>query len=112
MPSADFRLWEAGSISGLRASRREKGPFETLASWNPHDPTLTVGGWEVQALGWAGQASKAESPTAGWGISQGAIERVGDEFLWEFAATSIGRGWHTVRTPPGTYELDVVLTPP
>lgn len=77
-----------------------------------HDPVLEVNGWKVQVLGWADQASRAESPTAGWGVSQGAIERVGDSLFYELAATSIGRGWHTVRIAPGTYLLEVVLTPP
>lgn len=109
---AEFIAFRDGRMERLRASEREKGPFQTLAAWEPHDPVLEVNGWKVQVLGWADQASRAESPTAGWGVSQGAIERVGDSLIYELAATSIGRGWHTVRTAPGTYMLEVVLTPP
>jgi hypothetical protein len=109
---SEFIAFREGRMEFLRASHHEKGPFETLAFWPPHDPVLDIGGWRVEVLGWADQASRSESPTAGWGISQGAIERVEDEFLWEFAATSIGRGWHTVRTAPGTYVLEVVLSRP
>jgi len=109
---AEFIAFREGRLELLQASEQEKGPFKTLTAWAPHDPVLEVNGWTVQVPGWADQASRAESPTAGWGVSQGAIERVGDSLLYELAATSIGRGWHTVRTAPGTYLLELVLTPP
>ena len=101
-----------GRTELLRAASREKGPFETLGSWPVEDPVLTIGGWKVQVQGWAEQGSRDPSPTAGWGVSQAAIERVGDVYLWSLAATSIGRGWHTVRTTPGVYVLEAILTPP
>lgn len=109
---SEFIAFREGRMELLRSTDQEKGPFQTLEAWEPHDPVLEVNGWKVQVLGWADQASRAESPTAGWGVSQGAIDRVGDSLYYELAATSIGRGWHTVRTAPGTYLLEVVLTPP
>jgi hypothetical protein len=108
----EYIAFRNGRTEFLRASSREKGPFETLGSWEIRDPQLTIGGWKVQVLGWADQGSHAPSPTAGWGVSQAAIERVGSAYLWSLASTSIGRGWHTVRTAPGVYVLEAVVTPP
>jgi hypothetical protein len=101
-----------GRTEFLRASRLEKGPFETLGSWEIRDPFLTVHGWKVRVSGWAGQGSHAASPTAGWGVSQATIERADNVYMWSLASTSIGRGWHAVRTAPGVYVLEAVLTPP
>jgi hypothetical protein len=79
-----------------------------LVSWDPHDPELETPGWRIQVKGWAEQASRAPSSTAGWGISQAAIE----EGLWfSLAAASVGRGWHAVRTAAGTYGFEIVLRP-
>lgn len=106
---AAFIAFRRGHLELLRASSREKGPFETLASLPQEDPIIEAGGWSIQVRGWAEQASKAESPTAGWGVSQGAIENWGGTLSWSLAATSIGRGWHSVRTAAGTYTLEAVL---
>jgi hypothetical protein len=109
---SEFVAIRGGRIELLRAASREKGPFESLGAWPLRDPVLTIDGWKVQVRGWAEHGSPEPSPTAGWGVSQAAIERVGDVYLWSLAATSIGRGWHTVRTAPGVYVLEAVLTPP
>jgi hypothetical protein len=109
---SEFIAIREGRTELLRASSREKGPFETLGSWELRDPVITIDGWKVQVIGWAAQGSREPSPTAGWGVSQAAIERGGDVYLWSLAATSIGRGWHSVRTAPGVYVLEAILTPP
>ena len=106
---AHFAAFRGGRLEFLKASRKEKGPFEALASWGPRDPLIEAGPWRVQVRGWADHASRAESPTAGWGVSQGAIERWDGAFTWSLASTSIGRGWHAVRTAPGTYILEAVI---
>jgi hypothetical protein len=106
-----FAAFRRGSLALLRASSREKGPFETLGSWPPGDPKIDAGGWSIQVRGWAEQASREESPTAGWGVSQGAIENWGGTLTWSLASTSIGRGWHAVRTAAGTYVLEAVIRP-
>src|SRR6185503_5947370 len=108
----EFVAIRNGRTELLRASRLEKGPFETLGSWELRDPLLTIDGWKVRVSGWADQGSPAPSPTAGWGVSQAAIERVDNVYMWSLASTSIGRGWHTVRTAPGVYVLEAVVTPP
>jgi hypothetical protein len=108
----EFVAMRRGRLEFLRASSREKGPFETLGAWEVRDPLLTIDGWNVRVEGWAEQGSRAPSPTAGWGVSQAAIERAGATYLWSLASTSIGRGWHTVRTGPGVYVLEAVLIPP
>lgn len=107
---AEFFAFRGGHLEFLRATRDEKGPFETLQSEEPADPVIEFGGWKVQVRGWAAQASREPSPTAGWGVSQGAIERVEDGITWSLASTSVGRGWHTVRTAPGTYLMEIVLS--
>lgn len=107
----EFLAIRGGRVEFLRAASREKGPFESLGAWPLKDPVLTIDGWKVQVQGWAEHGSPEPSPTAGWGVSQAAIERVGDVYLWSLAATSIGRGWHSVRTAPGVYVLEAVLTP-
>jgi hypothetical protein len=109
---SEFVAFRNGRMEFLRASSREKGPFETLGSWEIRDPQLTIDGWKIRVLGWAQQGSHEASPTAGWGVSQAALERVGSTYFWSLASTSIGRGWHTVRTAPGVYVLEAVLTPP
>jgi len=109
---AEFVAFRNGRTEFLRASSREKGPFETLGAWESRDPELTIDGWKIRVLGWAVQGSHEPSPTAGWGVSQAAIERAGRTYFWSLASTSIGRGWHTVRTAPGVYVIEAVLTPP
>jgi hypothetical protein len=111
-PRSEFIAVRQGRTELLRASSGEKGPFEVLASWPVGDPVLKIEGWSIQLLGWADQGSHEPSPTAGWGVSQAAIERAGSAYFWSLASTSIGRGWHTVRTGPGVYVLEAVVTPP
>jgi hypothetical protein len=111
-PRSEFIAVRQGRTELLRASSGEKGPFEVLGSWPAGDPVLNIDGWSVQLLGWADQGSHEPSPTAGWGVSQAAIERAGSAYFWSLASTSIGRGWHTVRTAPGVYVLEAVVTPP
>ena len=106
----EFVAFRDGRLELLRSSSAEKGPFETIAHWPPRDPVLEIDGWSIQVRGWAEQGSHSESPTAGWGVSQAAIEKVGDEYLWSLASTSIGRGWHAVRTAAGTYVLEAVIS--
>ena len=111
-PRCEFIAVRQGRTEFLRASSGEKGPFETLGAWPLENPTLMIDGWSIQLLGWAEQGSHEPSPTAGWGVSQAAIERAGTTYFWSLASTSIGRGWHTVRTAPGVYVLEAVITPP
>lgn len=106
--SGDFVAFRSGRLELMRPSFREKGPFSTLARVEG-DPVLLAGGWKVQVRGWAEQASRAPSPTAGWGVSQGAIEFYDNEFFFELAGTSLGRGWQTVRLSSGTYVLEAIL---
>lgn len=104
-----FVAFRGDRLGFFRAARDEKGPFDRIAELPPEDPVIEAGGFRIRVIGWAAQASRAASPTAGWSVSQGAIERSGDWLLWEIAATSIGRGWHTVRTAAGVYAFEVVL---
>lgn len=106
----EFLAFRKGRVEFLRSSAAESGPFTILHAWDPHDPVVESDGWKAQVLGWAAQSSLEESPTAGWGVSQGTIERVRSLIIWSLASTSIGRGYHTVRTGAGTYVLEVVLS--
>lgn len=106
----EFVAFRKGRLELLRSSSSESGPFTVLHTWDPHDPVVESEGWKAQVLGWAAQSSLEESPTAGWSVSQGAIERVGSLVVWSLASTSIGRGYQTVRTGAGTYVLEVVLS--
>jgi hypothetical protein len=110
-PVREALAWRHGEFALLRAEQDEKGPFETLALLPDPDPAFNADGLKFQVAGFAEQASHEASPTAGWGVSQGAIEVVGRSLFWELAATSIGRGWSTVRISPGTYELTLTLEP-
>ena len=106
---SEFAAFREGRLQLLKAAQDEKGPFSVLMDLEPRDPVIGSGPWEIQVLGWAEQASRAESPTAGWGVSQGAIERYNGEFIWSLASTSVGRGWHAVRTEAGAYTLEAVI---
>jgi hypothetical protein len=106
----EFLAFRKGRLELLRTADGEGGPFSVVRAWDPRDPVVESEGWKAQVLGWAAQASLEESPTAGWGVSQGAIERVGSLIIWSLASTSIGRGFHTVRTGAGTYVLEVILS--
>lgn len=109
-PRSEFMAFREGSLEFLRAAHYEKGPFETVTSFRPRDPQLDAGVWSIHVNGWLSQASKAESPTAGWGVSQGTIERAGEAYRWSLAQTSIGRGWQSVRIAPGTYLFEIEVT--
>ncbi|MDI1451003.1 hypothetical protein [Polyangium sp. 6x1] len=102
-----FVAFRGGELGFHRATRDEKGPFTTLGTID--EPVITTRGLRLRVPSWKDQASREPSPTAGWGISQGAIEHYGAWFFWHIAATSIGRGWHTVRTAPGTYETTILV---
>lgn len=102
-----FVAFQGDKLGFFRATEDEKGPFEFLQAID--EPEIAGSGFRIRVPSWKEQASREPSPTAGWGISQGAIEHVGNSFFWEIAATSIGRGWHTVRTAPGTYEVTMFL---
>ncbi|MDI1433622.1 hypothetical protein [Polyangium sorediatum] len=104
---AHFVAFRGDELGFFRATRAEKGPFTAIGKID--EPLITAGGFRIRVPSWKEQASREPSPTAGWGISQGAIEHYGDWFFWHVAATSIGRGWHTVRTAPGTYETTILL---
>lgn len=108
----EFVAFRERQMEFVRAARGEKGPFETVSALKPRDPRLEVGGWSITVHGWMAQASRSESPTAGWGVSQGTIERSGDHYFWSLAQTSIGRGWHSVRTAAGTYRFEIDIAPP
>jgi len=109
-PPPEARPAERDGVFVRHGEARKKGPFTTIASWEPHDPWIESQGRRIQVRGWVDQASRAESPTAGWGVSQGTIENVGGMLVWSLASTSVGRGWHCVRTAPGTYAFEVVIT--
>lgn len=109
--SGDFVAFREGAgLHVLRPSSAEKGPFTPRHVLMDHDPLVRASGWTICVSGWAAQASRVESPTAGWGVSQGAIEYYDGVFIWSLAATSIGRGWHTVRRAPGIYGFEITIT--
>jgi hypothetical protein len=106
--SGDFLVLRDSGMELLRPAHDEKGPYETIMKWNMQfAPAFHWDSEEVTIRGWHVGASRAESPTAGWGVPQGAIERVDNDVVVSLAATAVGRGWHTVRTAPGTYALGV-----
>lgn len=105
----EFVAFRNGRLALLRTAMAEKGPFETIATWEAADPTVQAGRWQIEVRGWAAQVSRAPSPTAGWGVSQGAIEYIGSTLFWSVASTSVGRGWDTVATAPGTYVFDILI---
>jgi hypothetical protein len=107
-----------------RAAQQEKGPFTTLceAKLETDTPLVITIIEDRRAIGelhvydWVDQAGTEPSPTAGWGVPVNAIE------LWpvpgrggvlsiSLAATSIGRGWHSVGHRAGAYanRVDVVV---
>jgi len=104
---APFVAFRGGELGFFDASYEEKGPFTWIGAID--EPVITAAEMRVRVPSWKTQASRAPSPTAGWGISQGAIERAGEWYFWGIASTSIGRGWHTVRTAAGTYETTILV---
>jgi hypothetical protein len=103
----ELLAYRRGKLELLRATEDEKGPFITLATLADHDPWLEVRGVRFQIRGFARQAAREPSPTAGYGVSQAAIQARGDDIRVELAATAVGRGWNTVRIAPGMYDLTV-----
>jgi hypothetical protein len=104
----------------VEASNAEKGPFRTLAAGplDRGDPlsiiVLDEGTplWHITFDDFSAQASTDLSPTAGYGLPQNAIEfsRASDgpsspaSLFLTLAATSTGRGYHSVGHAAGTYR--------
>jgi hypothetical protein len=105
----EFVAYRGAQLELLRASVDEKGPFATLARLHDHEPLLSGRGFRIQLSGFARQCSRAPSPTAGFGVSQAALDASYDQIRVELAATAIGRGFNTVRIAPGAYELKVAV---
>lgn len=109
-----------------QARRREKGPFELLASGPlPPDGTVAIVLYDADAprfrlelLDFARQASTEPSPSAGWGVPQNSIEfrtlgvRPEDPAaIWiSLAATSVGRGFDSVGYAAGRYRNRIRVT--
>jgi hypothetical protein len=108
--AVEFVAYRSARLELLRANHDEKGPFTTLATLADHDPVLSGSGFRIEIKGFAGQSARAPSPTAGFGVSQAALDASYDQVRVELAATAIGRGFNTVRIAPGTYELTVVVS--
>ncbi|MEZ4451835.1 MAG: hypothetical protein R3B09_20395 [Nannocystaceae bacterium] len=120
-------LERADELAVFEATEAEKGPFTPLCRGplRPGEPLIlsifaddvVVG--ELRVHDWAEQASLEPSPTAGWGIPQNAIELWGGEspgvgvVALSLAATSVGRGWHSVGHRAGVYRnrIEVIAAP-
>jgi len=113
-------LRPGGELEALEATSGEKGPFRRLTG-GPLAGPLRLSLYHqrdgvrrevarLELLDWAAQASRARSPTAGWGLPQNAVELVRDASghqVWVFvtlAATSVGRGYETVGHAAGLYR--------
>jgi hypothetical protein len=117
---ARFAYFEGGALRVCEAASGEKGPYKTLAQGKiaRGDPlTITLVDQNVKILrvtlfDFTEEASTALSPTAGWGVSQNAIEFSLDTadksstavFFVTLAGTSVGRGWDSVGHAAGTYR--------
>jgi hypothetical protein len=112
---------DAGGIFRVvQARSAEKGPFAELARGplaRGQPLTMTFFDeqtplWRVTLDDWSAQASVAPSPTAGYGLPQNAIEfaceggasNSGAGIYITLAATSVGRGYHSVGHAAGTYR--------
>ena len=107
----------------VEASSGEKGPFTVLGEGTlPADAPLTITLVDEQNVvctitfqDLAAQLSTALSPTAGWGVSQNAIEFGLDDaattanIYLALAATSIGRGWDSVGHRAGVYRNRITI---
>lgn len=118
-------LGDDGVFRVVEATSAEKGPFRELASGRlerraplsiiVYDADEEVG--VVTLDDFAGHASTALSPTAGWGLPQNAIEfsRASEApespvHVWiTLAGTSIGRGWDSVGHTAGFYRNRVTV---
>lgn len=120
---------EASIFRVVQASSAEKGPFSTLAQGHLRrgEPLtlrlldLANGApqplFELEFEDWSGELSTALSPTAGFGISENAIQfglaspsNTSDAYvILNLAGTSIGRGWDSVGHASGRYENRITL---
>jgi hypothetical protein len=126
-PARHAYLGTDGMFHVVEARSGEKGPFRPLASgrlvrrdalivtlYDEDEPVC-----RLHLDDWAGQASTALSPTAGWGVPVNAIEfqRLDDDLdspvsIWiTLAGTSVGRGWDSVGYAPGTYRNRIRVEP-
>ncbi|MEM6994089.1 MAG: hypothetical protein AAF721_26485 [Myxococcota bacterium] len=107
-----------------RRRRERRAPFTDLCRQalgeDGLEITIVHGGVDVGVLrfeDWAAQADVGLSPTAGWGVPANAIEFWADDpgshvvLSLSLAATSVGRGWHTVGHAAGVYRNRMRLTP-
>ena len=125
-PMRSAYLDPEGIFRVVQAKSADKGPFKTLAEGplaadQPLELTLfdrDDAVCRIAFLDWAAQASTQLSPTAGWGLSENAIEfNLGQEnppkatFYITLAATSAGRGFDSVGHTPGTYRNRIQIDP-
>jgi hypothetical protein len=119
-PSRAAYVTAAGEFRIIEAATGEKGPFRTLATGRLRrgDPlTVTFYDGERAVMratirDWSAQASDALSPTAGWGVTQNAIEfglendypEAPATAIFTLAGTSLGRGYDSVGHAAGTYR--------
>ncbi|MDC0936256.1 hypothetical protein OAS39_08200 [Pirellulales bacterium] len=126
-PARFAYLDAAGVFRVVEATSGEKGPFVELAkgplerqddlSITLHDAATPIG--RIRLEDFAAQASTQLSPTAGWGVSENAIEfslhddrpDSGASFWITLAGTSIGRGWDSVGHAPGVYHNRMEFVP-
>lgn len=117
---------QTGRFSVVEASSAEKGPFHTLATGQlERSEALTFTLYSTgrpQCLitleDWAAQTSTQLSPTAGWGVTENAIEfslsasRSSDGLIYiSLANTSTGRGFDTVGHTAGLYRNRMRVEP-
>ncbi len=114
----------------MQAADAEKGPFTPLAEGVlREDETLGVDLVELdeetrafahlEFVDFAAQLSTALSPTAGYGVSENAVEfgldgespRSSAHLVLTLAASGIGRGWDSVGHRAGAYRNRVLLRP-
>lgn len=111
----------------VEASEGDRGPFKELAVGRlaPNDSfaiTLSDGPRAVCRMvfdDWAAQASRALSPTAGWGLPENVIifDRYGNApssmaAVWiSLANTFVGAGWDSVGHRAGTYRNRMRVEP-
>ena len=118
-PSRSAYLDESGMFRVVQAKSAEKGPFTILAEGElseeqPLELTLYDGDKPIYRIifeDWALQCSKQLSPTAGWGLTENAIEFSLDgesqsnaTFYITLASTSMGRGFDSVGHKAGIYR--------
>lgn len=112
-------------VSLFRCRLAEKGPFSRLLKLPNEDPRFFINSSQQTALsfqlaGFVEQASREPSPTAGWEIPANDIIVSGHTMIddaahgisinYSLAQSAIGRGYHTVATPAGTYTATLHLS--